>query len=163
MLNKKAFKVPLVMCVFILLTALTSTGCAVLDLTNPKAPEISINAVRPQSIGGTLQRLEIELLVKNPNRFALQVQGLDFTAFVNGEKLAKGDSDKAVTVPAVGEALLDVQVVLGLAELLSQARKLFTQSKQGPLHYGVSGTVDLENWPSPIPFDVEGEYSNPLQ
>lgn len=114
-------------------------------------------------MGGTLQRLEFELLVKNPNRFALQIQGLDFTASINGEQLATGDSDQSVTVPAVGEALVDVQVVLGLAQLLSQARKLLTRSEQGPVYYGVSGTVDLENWPSPIPFDVEGEYSSPLK
>ena len=66
-------------------------------------------------------------------------------------------------IPALGEALLDVQVALGLAGLLSQASKLFTDPEQGPLRYGVSGTVTLENWPIDIPFNVNREISSPLQ
>ena len=151
-----------------LLVALTTvsmllSGCALFDLANPKEPTIKLDSVVPQSIGRTVQRLEIGLLVQNPNRFDLHIQELNFTALVNGENFAKGNSSESATVPASSEALLKVQVELGLADLLSQAAKLFTAPEQGPLQYGVSGTVTLENWPTDIPFDVVGEYSNPLQ
>lgn len=145
------------------MVAVAMSGCAVLDMGNPQSPTIEIERVAPQQIGSTLQKLEIELLIQNPNRFDLQIQGLDFTAFVNGERFAKGKSDQFTTVPALGEALLEVQVAVGLADLLSQAAKLISEPEQAPLVYGVTGTVTLENWPSAIPFNVDGEYASPLQ
>ncbi len=139
------------------------SGCAALDLANPKSPTIKLERVTPKQLGGTLQQLELGLLIQNPNRFDLQISGVDFTALVNGERFASGSSNQGVNVPGLGEALLEVQVVLGLTELFSQASKLLTSPSEGPLVYGVTGTVDLENWPSSIPFNVDGEYASPLQ
>jgi len=136
-------------------------ACAVVDFADPKSPSVKINNVKPKKIGSSLQRLEIELLIQNPNRFDLQIQGMNFTALVNGEKLAKGNSEQQVTVPGLGEALLEVQVVLGIEELFSQASKVLTQEEEA-LNYSIGGTVMLENWPSAIPFNVDGEYVNPL-
>jgi len=138
-------------------------GCVLLDLSNAEAPTITLDNVVPQSIGSTVQRLQLGLLVQNPNRFDLLIQEINFTALVNGEKFASGNSDNSVKIPGLGEALLDVQVELGLADLLSQASKLFTAPDQGPLQYGVTGTVSLENWPTAIPFNVTREISSPLQ
>ena len=139
------------------------SGCAVLDLSNPKSPTVRLASVKPKQLGGALTQLELGLIIENPNRFDLQISGVDFTALVNGEKFASGSSNQGVNVPGMGEALLEVQLVLGITELFSQATKLITAPEEGPLVYGVTGTVDLENWPSAIPFNVDGEYASPLQ
>jgi len=128
----------------ILIASVLLSSCALVDLTNPKAPTVTLDSVVPQSIGSTVQRLQIGLLVENPNRFDLLIQEINFT-------------------PGLGEALLDVQVELGLADLLSQASKLFTSPEQGPLNYGITGTVSLENWPTDIPFNVNRTIDSPLQ
>ncbi len=163
MATSKVIAMRVISLILFAFSLLSISGCAVMDLSNPKSPSIRVENVKPQKIGNTLQRLEIELLVQNPNRFDLQIQGLNFTAFVNGERFAKGDTDQFVNVPALGEALMEVQVVLGLSDLLSQAARVFSEPDSAPLKYGISGTVNLENWPSAIPFNVDGEYSNPLQ
>lgn len=147
----------------VMLAAGFLSGCALLDLTNPTPPTIKLERITPKELGGTLQQLELTLLIENPNRFDLQLSGVDFTALVNGERFASGSSDQYVNVPGLGEASIDLQVALGLTQLLSQASKLFTAPNEGPLSYGVTGTVDLENWPTSIPFSVDGEYANPLQ
>ena len=153
----RSFRVsPIIFCVLL-------SGCALLDLTNPKSPTVKLDSVVPRSIGSTVQRLQIGLLVQNPNRFDLLIQTINFTALVNGEKFAKGNSDQFVKIPALGESLLDVEVELGLADLFSQAAKLFAAPEQGPIQYGITGTVTLENWPTAIPFNVSREISNPLQ
>ena len=147
----------------ILIASVLLSSCALVDLTNPKAPTVTLDSVVPQSIGSTVQRLQIGLLVENPNRFDLLIQEINFTALVNGEKFARGNSDNSVKIPGLGEALLDVQVELGLVDLLSQASKLFTSPEQGPLNYGITGTVSLENWPTDIPFNVNRTIDSPLQ
>lgn len=139
------------------------SGCALFDLTNPKSPIIKLESVVPKSIGSTVQKLQIGLSIQNPNRFDLHIQEVNFTALVNGEKFAKGNSNQTVLIPGLGEALLDVQVELGILDLLSQASKLLTDPDQSPLQYGVKGTVALENWPTDIPFNVTREISSPLQ
>ena len=163
MLSRAAQNTTKSLITLLLMTIFLLSSCAALDLTNPKAPTVELDSVEPQTIGSSVQRLQIGLLVKNPNRFDLHIQAINFTALVNGEKFAKGDSIRTVKIPALGEALLDVQVALGLAGLLSQASKLFTDPEQGPLRYGVTGTVTLENWPIDIPFNVNREISSPLQ
>lgn len=149
----------------IILIAITwlVSGCAVFDLANPKAPTVRLNSIKPKQLGGALQKLELGLIIENPNRFDLQISGLDFTALINGEKFASGSSNGGAHVPGMGEAFLEVQVALGLSQLFSQASKLLSAADEGPLVYGVTGTVDLENWPSPIPFNVEREFISPLQ
>jgi len=148
--------------VVLLFSTLVSTACAVLDYADPKSPTIKVERIRPTSFFGSAQRLEIELLIENPNRFDLPIQSVDFTAFVNREKLAKGASDQFVNVPALGQARIEVQVVLGLEELFSQATRVLTEPDSS-VNYSVDGTVSLENWPSAIPFNVDGEYENPLK
>jgi len=149
--------------IFLVAIAWLVNGCAVLDLANPQSPTVRLESIKPKQLGGRLQQLELGLIVENPNRFDLQISGLDFTALINGEKFASGSSDQSVNVPGLGEALLQVEVVLGLTELFSQASKLLSSPNEGPLVYGVTGSVDLENWPSAIPFNVTGEYTSPLQ
>jgi len=153
---QKIYRLVIALCV-----ATVLTSCAALDFADPEAPTIKIEGVKAKKLGGAIQQLELALLIQNPNRFDLQIQGLNFTTFVNKEKLAKGSSDQPVIVPGLGEALLEVQVLLGITELLSQASKLITDSDT-PLEYSIGGTVNLENWPSAIPFNIGGEYVSPL-
>jgi len=143
--------------------SLSLSGCAFVDLANPKSPIIKLESVSPKSIGSAVQSLQIGLSVENPNRFDLNIQEINFTALVSGEKFARGNSNQAVKIPALGEALLDVEVELGLTDLLSQASKWFTSSEKGPIQYGITGAVTLENWPNDIPFNVSREISSPLQ
>lgn len=151
------------LCLVVATTAGLLSGCAALDLANPKSPTVRLDRVTPKQLGGTLQQLELGLIIENPNRFDLRISGVDFTALVNGERFASGSSNQGVNVPGLGEALMEVQVTLGLSQLFSQASKLLTSPNEGPLVYGVQGTVDLENWPRAIPFNVDGEYTSPLQ
>jgi len=148
---------------FVFATLWLLSGCAVLDLSNPESPTVRLESVKPKQIGGAVQQLELGLIIENPNRFDLRISGVDFTALINGEKFASGSSDQGVNVPGLGEALIQVQVALGISQLFSQAAKLLSSPNDGPLIYGVTGTVDLENWPASIPFRVDGEYASPLQ
>lgn len=151
------------MCLILAATAGLLSGCVALDLVNAEPPTVRLDQVSPKQIGGAVQQLELGLIIENPNRFDLRISGVDFTALVNGERFASGSSNQSVIVPSLSEALMEVQVALGFSQLFSQAAKLLAAPNNGPIVYGVQGTVELENWPTAIPFNVEGEYASPFQ
>lgn len=138
------------------------SGCATLKQTKPDAPEVSIASVRPMNFSLTEQKLNFRLRVKNPNSFDLPVQSLEFVALLGGKKIAEGESDTAVTIPANQEAMMDVTVVAGLEYLIEKFKSAAVSiaSDEGvDLGYGITGTVKLSNWPVKIPFDVEGDLA----
>ena len=134
------------------------TGCGSLK---PQQPDITLEAVRPLNFSLSGQRLAVTLNVSNPNAFNLALRNVDLTATLNGEPIATGVSDTAVTIPANGEQLVELEVTAGLDVALGLLRSALEQD-QSSLAYGVNGNVRMSRWPFPIPFESDGQWANPL-
>ena len=137
-------------------------GCAALSGAKPEPPVVSVASVRPLNLSLSKQRLRFRLLVENPNGFDLPLEGLDFVATLGGDRVARGSSDEDVLIPANGSAEVSVDVVAGVDTVVDRIRAM-VRNRTIDLDYTVAGTVDLANWPRPIPFDVEGIVDNPLR
>jgi len=142
----------------LLLTVLGA--CSSLPLSKPESPTVTVAGVRPVSLGLIEQTIGLTLRIANPNGFSLPMQSLNFNAHFSGKRFAQGRSIENVVIPAKGEALLDVEVTAGLAQLANQI-KLILNSSNPELNYDVTGLVKLSNWPKAIPFNVEGELDDP--
>jgi LEA14-like dessication related protein len=97
------------------------------------------------------QRFAFKLRIQNPNDMAIPITGLSFEVELNGQSFAKGVSDKPVTVPRLGEAILEVKAVSGLASILGQvdewlhgSRNALTYRIHGRLFTGAVGTLDFD-------------------
>jgi len=143
------------LCVLSLLNA-----CSTVPLSKPKSPSVTVAGARPINLSLTSQTIGLTLRVANPNSFDLPMQSITFNARFAGEKFAQGNSVNRVTIPANGEALLEVEVKAGLGQLASQLKSMF-DTEQVELNYDVVGVVKLANWPKAIPFNVEGELEDP--
>lgn len=142
------------------LICLLQTACTTLLPQKPEAPTVSVTRVIPRNLSLSSTELDITLRVANPNGFDLPIQSLDFAVFFSGEKIADGKNSDAVTLPAKGEALVDVSVVAGLSRLWDQLKSVLSD-KNSALNYNVAGTIKLANWPARIPFNVERELKQP--
>jgi|GEM_PF-337797 len=140
---------------------LGASGCAVVDRVKPESPRVTVDGVKPLNLSLTRQRLAFRLRVENPNDFELPLRELDFTARVAGDRIASGRSDERVTIPANGEAYLTVNVEAGMSRIIGRIRQMLDDQTL-ELDYDVTGFVRLDNWPSRIPFDVDGVLENPL-
>lgn len=136
-------------------------ACSSLPLAKPQAPNVTVAGVRPTNFSLTSQTIELTLRVENPNGFDLPMQSLTFDARFAGEHFAQGNSSDEVVIPANGEALVDVDVEIGLSKLASQLSSML-DSNNVELNYDVTGLVKLAIWPKAIPFNVEGEIDDPL-
>lgn len=133
---------------------LALAACSVLP-TKPIKPEIDLVNVRPLNVSLTEQKLRFTLKVSNPNNFALPVESIDFVARFNGSNIANGKSKQAVTIPANSEGELTLDVTAGLDRLVTTLKTLL-EGQTLNLDYELAGTVKIENWSTPVPFDVIG-------
>jgi len=144
-------------------TALLSTvfvvalsACATLRL---KEPEVSLAGVDIKEFGLFEQRLGLALRVVNPNDTDLAVEGVEFEVEVNGQGFARGVSNKAVTVPRLGEATLDLAAVTTLGGLLKQLGEM-AKGGRDSVEYRIRGRLHA-NGLRDIPFDSRRELKIP--
>ena len=133
---------------------LAVAGCAGL-VGLEKSPRVSLVSIKPVQIQLLEQRYLATLRIQNPNPVALPIEGLDYSISINGEDFANGVSNEGVTVPAYGEATLEVSVTSTLAALIDQLRHF--DGSGDTLRYGITGTLGITGIPGGLSFERDGE------
>jgi LEA14-like dessication related protein len=140
---------------FRLALVLTVTGCSSLA---PKleTPRLSVVNVEMQQASLWEQRFKVRVRVQNPNDRQLPVRGLSYTLEVAGADFARGVSDTAFTVPALGEAEFDMNVSANAASTLIRYLNR-RDSASDSVDYRIVGKVSLsEGLLRSIPFEERG-------
>lgn len=106
------------------------------------------------------QRYAMRLRVQNPNPAEIQISGLSFEIELNEQMFARGVSNRPATIPALGEALLEVEAVSTFEGLLRQVLEL-QQNPARPIRYRLHGKLYGGGSPIPFPFDQSGEIRLP--
>ncbi len=142
------------------LLSLLVSACASIPTSKPIAPKVTVASVVPKNLSLSGTKLLFTLDVANPNSYDLPMEQLEFAASFDNQKIANGTSEKAVTIPANGQAQVEVVVVAKLSKFFGQLRSMLS-SQDFSLDYQVTGFVKLANWPLKIPFNVVGEIDEP--
>ena len=103
-------------------------------------PRVSLVSIQPLDMTLLEQRYQLSLRILNPNDVELPVSGLSYSVEINDRELAYGVSRQAVTIPALGEAVVGVEVVSSLLGMLRQLQSLDDGKKHG-LDYRISGRL----------------------
>ena len=141
---------PLLPFLSLLLISFVLTGCAsVLHQTEP--PEVLVTDVKPLDSTIFEQHLQVDLRVRNPNDFDLQVTGLDFTLDLNGKRLARGLTSQTLTIPRLGDAVMAVKTSTSTMDVV---RQLFNLGQDQNVSYHLKGVLHLQG--SRLPFEQEG-------
>ncbi len=127
----------------------TLGGCAG-SVFRPLKPDVTVADIRLMDGNLLEQRFLLTLRVTNPNSFEIPVEGLNFTLELNGQHFARGVGNRPVTIPKLGEALVDVTATTGLAGFLRQFRGLGKGGEKigyrlkGRLVTGSHGDLDFD-------------------
>lgn len=141
------------------LLALLLAACAALP-GRIEPPRVTLADVRPSQVGLLEQRFRLSLRIQNPNDLALPLEGLDFAVQINGKPFATGVSNRGVTVPALGEAVMEVDAVSNLGGILRQLADLEGGAAGRGLSYRVSGKVHVTGHGA-VPFEHSGDLGLP--
>lgn len=132
-------------------------GCAG-ALTSAEPPEVSIAGLAFDQPGLFEQRLRLDLRLRNPNEFALDVERVRFDLELNQHHMGKGWTTAGFAVPAYGEAVVPVTVVIPTTDLLQRIVELGTAQR---LDYRLSGDAKLAGLPATLSFERDGEFALP--
>ena len=137
--------------------AIMLSGCATMQ-SQLEPPHVTLTDMRILEMTLFEQRYGLKIRVQNPNPIALPITGLNFQLDVNDAELGRGVSDQTVTVPAHGEAVLEINLTSNLARIFDQLRG-FESGKGQSLSYRLSGGLSLSIWMGKLPFDYRGELN----
>ncbi|SFM54078.1 LEA type 2 family protein [Nitrosomonas communis] len=148
----------IVLMLFLGMVALV-VACTQLGAIKQK-PEITLANIELVELGLLEQRFNLQLRIQNPNDVALRINGMTVDLELNGTKFAKGLSDKAVTVPRMSEAVMEVKATSSLGMLWQQLSQL-EKSSSDKIDYRISGQLFVDGLGS-IPFEQKGDVSIPF-
>lgn len=133
------------------------SACAVWAIREPL--NVTIADITPLDVNLLEQRYAVKVRLLNPNDAEIAFDGVAFELEINGKPFAKGVSDRGGTVPRFGEAVIDMQVVSGLQNVLRQIAELQKGDRAG-FTYRVKGRLHTSGGLS-VPFDTKGEFALP--
>ncbi len=142
-----------------ILLSLGLAGCA--HLMQLEAPDVQLTRLEilEPTPGALEQRFAVGLRLINPNNRAIKLNGLDFELEVNGQRLARGVSDRPFELPRLGDAETSVIVTTSLYDVLRQA-VLLGDRRTTALDYRLRGRLHLGvGLLRSLPFDHRGSLS----
>lgn len=101
------------------------------------------------------QRYQLQFRVQNPNPVDLPIDGIAYELELNGKPFAKGVGNRAITVPRYGTALLDVEGISTLQDILRQTSVL-DSGKAERVKYRLTGKLSIAG--KRLPFDYQGDF-----
>jgi LEA14-like dessication related protein len=113
-------------------------GCAALSLHEPLS--VTIADLKPIDVGVLEQRYALKVRLLNPNDTEIAFDGVVFDLEINDTPFARGVSDQKSVIPRFGEAVIDVQAVSGLQNILRQINELL-KGERTSLTYRIKGRL----------------------
>ncbi len=134
----------------VMVTLAALSGC-VSWFVKGEIPEVLVTNITPLDSTPFEQRLKIDLRVRNPNDYELQVTGMDVRVDLNGKRLARGLGNQAFTVPRLSESVVTIETTTSTLDVVRQVLGL---RKVQALGYEISGVLHLKD--GRLPFDNSG-------
>ena len=147
----------------LLLALLTQGGCAGV-YGFKENPKVSIADIRIQDVKAMEGVFLIKLRVLNPNDVPLELHGINCDLQVNQRHFASGTTSSNQEVPAMGTAVIPVEVYASVLDVVASAADLLRRagmkpSKDKVIPYTMQGAVRIavHGFKRDVPFQASGE------
>ena len=118
-----------------------------------EAPQVSLESVRVTRIVDGKAELSVGLRLSNPNASALAINAVDYEIMLDNRLAASGHTVRVDTLPAGGEAKVDLA---GRVDVGAVAAAMMVLGSQLPVAYTLKGSVTVQGW-APISFSRSGK------
>jgi LEA14-like dessication related protein len=134
-------------CALLMMSACTSMRSRI------EPPQVTLEMVRIVRIADAKADISLSLKLSNRNDFELAIDAVEFEVTLDGRPAVSSRSVHVDTLPAGGEAKVELA---GRVDVAAVATALMTLGSQLPVAYSLSGTVTLKNGTA-LPFSRKGE------
>lgn len=121
-------------------------------------PTVGLSSFRLLPSQGITPRFEIGLHIINPNRTAMELEGIFYTVSIDDHRVLAGATNNLPTIEAYGEGDVVINATMDLLGGIVLLRDLLAQPKD---HYNVSfdAKLDVGNFYSDIVVHEKGVFS----
>ena len=130
-------------------------ACASVTTPQVEPPQVTLESVRVTRIVDGKAELSVALKLSNPNASSLAVRALDYEITLDNRPAASGHTVRIETLPAGGEAKVDLA---GRVDVGAIATAMMALGSQLPVAYTLKGTVTVQNW-APVSFSRSGKIT----
>jgi LEA14-like dessication related protein len=142
-------------CILVILS-----GCGLRNLATGKIapPEVALQAVTVYPPESQCWPLTAKLRLHNPNPEPLRILGYDYTVAIAGTDLVQGESVDSVTLPAEGDSLVEIPILLKMNAVPKTLKAFLLQDR---LSYTLTGGFRLASVLGGfrVPFHFHGELT----
>ena len=137
---------------------LSSCGIRKLATGEIAPPKVEFQGVTVYPPEGQYWPLTARLRLHNPNPEPLRILGYDYVVGIEGAELVHGESLDSITLPAAGENLVEIPVLLKLTAVPKALQALLLQER---LKYEISGGFRLASVLGGfrVPYHFRGEIT----
>lgn len=111
-------------------------------------PQVDIAALRMGPSEGLYQRIFVDLIITNPNRNQLGIDGIRYNVRIEGHELVKGVSRDPLTVAPGASVRYTIPAGFSLLSGAGLVRDLLTRPRE-QLRYELEATIDPSGWLGP--------------
>lgn len=122
----------------------------------PKLPDITVENIKIDSFSLTGAKLKLILGLKNPNTFALKMDGLEYAAQLGDVKLAEGTANMNTALGANGRSMMDLDLNLNFLELGRSVGTLLSGAS-APCRFTGNMLMKTPAGMQKIPFQFDGD------
>lgn len=136
---------------------LLAAGCGELK-HDYETPTINVSYFRPLPGQGIAPRFGIGLHIINPNDFALDIRGVSYSVSLQGQRIVVGVARDLPTVPAYGEADIDLQAATDVISSIKLITGLMREPQQ-LINYQLDARLDIRGFARKVRVVRKGEFS----
>ncbi len=136
----------------LLLLCTLVSACSLWQKRKMDPPKIEIQGVRVENAGWEGAKLLFAVHVANPNPYALQVDGVDYSVELGGKQVAKESIQSKLAVDAKSSTVLQLPLTVKFTDLFESLNTIF---KAELITYRLKGSAKVGLFS--IPFDETGK------
>lgn len=140
----------------LLVCILSLTACVTVP-TDFEEPVVSVISFSPGSSASISPQFDIVLHVTNPNRQALELDGMSYTIHLDGNKVMSGVSNDLPTIEPYGEALVKLNATVDLLGGFQLITGLMNESRDH-IEYEFNARLDVGTFLPPIEINKSGNF-----
>lgn len=144
----------------LLILALLLSGCGLRNLTTGKIapPTVEFQGIMVHPPESQYWPLTAKLRLHNPNAEPLRLKGYDYGVAIEGTDLVQGESLDSITLPAEGDNLVEIPILLKMNAVPKALKALLLKDR---LKYDLSGGFRLASVLGGlrVPFHFQGEIT----
>ena len=104
-------------------------------------PSVELAGLKVNDLNFSGADLELRMRLQNPNAFGLSLRGLDYDFLIDGNRWARGTSQRTMSVPRKGTGTIAIPISLDFGQMGGTIYGVLSGNRK--LNYSLSGALDL--------------------